>query len=984
VKLDAGQGKVTYADRRLLFTGVSVLSGSTRLSLEGNVRFEDEPAGEVRLSGDDVDVADLARYLNVSLPGTVDLAGEVSFVGRAAEGSLNLAGSLSIFDMQNLVIDFHYRDNLLTLDSLYGSLLGGCSLDGSGDIDFAARPNTYRLEADIRNFNLDRLVPGTFESDLTGRIALEGESFSSRSLRLTTVVGLYESRFGDFPIQQAYGTMVITADSLVFVDPFRVDYFENVIWAGGVIDYDDDINLSVQIDLNNLDRYRNTRLFIEEPGGRGYAEATLTGRTVDPDLRGWFASDSCWIYGLFADTLYAEVDLDRFLAGRRGTVEVWFDRGSTWGLPYDTGYAWLRIDSNLVYIDTALVRNPYVTVAGAAALDYLAQPQQLRIGALHVNLLDRSFSNPEEMLIEVDTAGFMFRRAEIGNADARLSLAGRINYDESMDLRLTLERLPIAPWLSLADSTIPMDGYLSTTAAVAGDFRSPVIRLEGAVDSLTYAGLELGDAVAALSYADARLDVDSACIYSDSGAYRARGVLYADLAFTADSLERFPRRPMAIRIDARDRDFDLVSLLLPSVEDLQGDFFADFELSGHPRDPHVQGEAYIKNARLKYFDLENWIFADSAGVSMHDDSILIHRIEAYATDRNDPSGVGRRHYAYIDGSLQLLALDSLAYDVEVRLDNEFPFTYELEDIRGKVEGRLFVEGPTPPTVSGDIQLISAQYRVPFAEEGEGSPILRALTSQNTWDLNVNVEILSNFWIKNEDIDAEFAGEINLVRERGVYRFLGEMEVLRGRGFLFDKTFRLDPGSKVTFQGSDTLKPQLDITGSTRMTAVRATTGDEGPVTEAIDLCVHVGGTLETPEINPCGGEDIAQSDLLPLIVTNYYGGDGLAVGGRLEERVLGLGYAQFSQIGGRQLNRIGVETFEIDPVYSDQLGPWNARVTLGKYVGEGLYVYGRSTISGQTRQEYGFEYRWFKGVLLEGRRDEDELYHLNLRLHWEW
>jgi autotransporter translocation and assembly factor TamB len=417
------------------------------------------------------------------------------------------------------------------------------------------------------------------------------------------------------------------------------------------------------------------------------------------------------------------------------------------------------------------------------------------------------------------------------------------------------------------------------------------------------------------------------------------------------------------------------------VEELRGNFYADFELSGHPRQPQIDGIAYVKNAQLKYFDLANEIYSDSAGVTMHNDSIIVDRIEVYATERDNNEG--RKHYAYIDGSMKLLAIDSLYYDLDIRLDNEFPFVYELDDIRGKVEGELQVRGATPPTVTGDIELVSAQYRVPFADESSGSPLMMALFSENPWDLNINVDILSNYWVKNEDIDAEFAGEINLIRERGSYRFLGEMEILRGRGFLVDKTFRLEPGGRVIFTGGDTLNPQLDITGTSRVLAARVG-ADEGPATEQVDLCIHVGGTLNKPEINPCEGSDVAQADILPLIVSNYRGGDGIGLGGQVEGRLFGLGYAQFSQIGGRQLNRIGVETFEIDPVYGESLDPWNAWITVGKYVGEGLYVYLRSTLAGQTRQEGGFEYRMSKNLLMEGRRDEDELYHLNVRLHWEF
>ncbi len=982
IELDAATGKITYSEHRALFQDIALSSQGMNVRADGNIVFGDTIVGTVQYAADNVDVEKVGHFVDTKLSGKVDVSGNLSFVGGALQGRTTVAGDFLLLNFDNLLVAYRLKNKQLTIDSLYGSILGGCTVDGNGGIDFAASPNTYYLDADLKNFNLLHLLPSTFPSDLTGHVKLDGESFTNATLVLDVDADLYGSSFDEYPIQDAAGHLTITTDSLIFADSFRVDYYENTFWASGKIDYSHDIDLALQIDLPNLDRYRNGKIFIDQPGGRGYAEATLTGQTSDPDLRGWFASDSCWIYGLFADTLYATVNLDRFLSGRQGTVDVRFAKGAAWNIPYDTGYVDLTIDSNLVYVDSSHIFNPYSSLTGHASLDYMVEPQQLRIGDLAVTLFGQRFANQSPLLIDVDTAGFIFNRAAIGNADALLSLVGRINYDESMDFLLAVEKLPIAPWLHLFDSTIVLDGYVSAEASVNGTFRSPEFNLMGGIDSLSYKGLDLGDLTARLAYAGDVLSLDTVRVMSNPGEYVAAGSLYVDLAFTTDSITRFPQKPMSVKIHATDSRFDLVSLIMPSVEQLDGDFWADFELFGTPHDPHLEGEAYIKNARLKYFDLENPIYADSAGVTMHDNSINIRKIEVFATDNREPSG--RRHYAEIEGDIKLLSLDSLYYALNVTLENEFPFVYELDDIRGKVEGELSVDGPTPPLVTGDLTLISAQYRVPFVEDATSSPIMTALSTENPWDLNINVEIPSNYWIKNEDIDAEFAGSINLIREKGNYRFVGEMQVLRGRGFLFDKTFRLDPTSTVTFEGNDTLNPRLDITGYTRVSTIRSSAAQsEGPVSEQVDLCIHVGGTLLVPDPQPCPGSDFSQADILPLILANTYSGEGVAVGGQIEDRLFGLGYNQMSQIGARQLERIGVETFEIDPVYGGQLDPWNAWVTLGSYFGP-FYVYGRSTLAGQTRQEAGFEYRYSKTLLFEGSRDENELYHLNLRLHWEF
>ena len=53
-----------------------------------------------------------------------------------------------------------------------------------------------------------------------------------------------------------------------------------------------------------------------------------------------------------------------------------------------------------------------------------------------------------------------------------------------------------------------------------------------------------------------------------------------------------------------------------------------------------------------------------------------------------------------------------------------------------------------------------------------------------------------------------------------------MEILRGKGFLFDKTFRLEPGSRVIFEGDPSINPRLDIQGQTRIAHAPSATDDE--------------------------------------------------------------------------------------------------------------------------------------------------------------
>jgi hypothetical protein len=691
-----------------------------------------------------------------------------------------------------------------------------------------------------------------------------------------------------------------------------------------------------------------------------------------------------WIYGLYCDSLYSTVNIQRFFTGKKGSVEIDYYRGAAWSLPYDTGYASLTIDSNLVYIDTAFLNNRYFYATTRGVLDYGGYPYHTVLDTLSLGLFNQTFANRQSIIFDTDTLGLGFKRAAIASSEALLSATGRTNFDETLDLSVSMNQVDIVPWVKLFDAELNIAGILSCEASLGGSLLEPAITLTGAVDSLMYRDLLLGDLSTSIFYDKQLLDIDSLVVLSHPGEYYARGYVPIDLAFTTRDIDRLPQKPVDIRVSISDNRFDLVSLVLPSVEQLDGDFHSNFRLSGTADDPHLEGQAYLKNGRLKYFDLAHPIYTDSAGIRMEDNSVIIDGIEAYTTHGGTRDG--KRKFMYLDGELTVLSLDELYYDMDISLPKEFPFSYELDDITGKVEGDVHVEGTTPPLVTGDLTLLSTRYLVRFAEPDEGSPIMQALTSENSWDLDINIDILSNYWIKNEDIDAEFSGEMNIIREDGKYRFIGEMEILRGRGYLFDKTFRLDPGGLVTFEGGERFNPRLDLIGYTKVLGVAQPAFAENDISEQLELGVHITGTLDTVEINPVEGSAFSREDIIPLIVANYYSSDTGSTTGQLEGRLSGLISTQMSQIGTRQLNQlgVGVETFEIEPLYGNESDPLKARITVGFYTTPNLYVYGRSQLSGQSGQEVGFEYRFNKAFLVEGRRDEVELYHLGLKLHWEF
>lgn len=977
LQLPSLAGKITYADSRITTQDLSVNQESGRIKVSGMYDLKGR-SGHLTFNADDADLKAISSAFGINLSGTVDAYGNLDITDKNISGHVAFGGRFLMADLENLAVDFRYENGRLFLDTINGIALGSCTLYGRAEFNLGAKPEQYSASLDIANFNLINLLPNTFPSDLTGHLELSGRSFKNDSLLLRIKTTVQESSFDDYPIQSGSGTMLITTRDISFPDTFHVSYFENEFAVTGTVQYSGQIGLAVKARLANLDRYRG-KLFLDQPGGRGYGEAAITGPTKDPHLDGYFVSDSVWLYGLYGDSCDVSFHVQRFLSAQRGSVEARFLSGTLWDVKYDTAYTVLGLDSDVVYIDTAFTVGPDVRANASGEFRHLIYPQHVTIDTLELASLKQTLCNRGKIEIDVDSVGFDFRKAAVISGPTMLMALGRINYDESMNLAVSANDIPVNNWLRLVRSDIPADGRASFHSDLMGSFRNPVFTLDATLDSLAYDSLVLGDVVLSGRYGQQVFTLDSLQLESHPGQYFANGMLNVEIDFTSDSLVVPLDQPLDISISAEDSRFDLVTLLLPNVEDLQGHFRADFRLFGTPNDPHLEGTATLDSARLKYFDLANVIYADSASVKMKDNQILIDRIDAYVPN---PKAATGRSYAYIDGAITVKSLSVMNYDVDIDVPKGFPFKYDLDDIDGIVEGRMHIDGDTPPTVTGDLTVTSARYLVNFASAEEGSPLMMLLSGDKTWDLNINVDVISNYWIKNDDIDAEFSGQLNIIRDSGNYRFIGEMEVLRGRGFLFDKTFQIDPGSRVIYNNIDTLNPSLDITAYTKIVGV-----NQYPDTsnEQFELGLHITGTLENPEFNTVG-DNFGRSDILPLLVANYAANDTSQAGAmtKLEQRMTGLVSSQMSQLGTRQLSRLGVETFEIDPSYGGKLDPLRSKVTLGFYTSPNLYIYGRTQISQKLGQEVGFEYRFNKSFMLEGLKDEEETYHMNLKLKWEF
>ena len=979
LSLKSGGGKATLTGNNLIFRNLFIMTDSSNIKLHGQIFIDKSPRFIFDIDADNLNVHEFTSFLNVNLEGDLGVRGNLQMEKSGLSGNLNLSGMFMGKKFDSLTTEFNFADNKFSFDTLSGQILDGCRIEAIGNIDLKADPDRYYLAGRIEDFNLNNLVNDTYESDFNGLLTLKGESFQGSDMILNLDVDLKESWFDEYHVHSARGSTIITTDSIIFGDNFKLTYYDNLFTASGKLEYSGDIDISGRADFNDLSVFNN-QIFIEEMGGRGTAEGKITGLTANPDLAGTFKSDSLWLYKIYASDAAAYMSVKHFLYDRTGWTALDLYGGSAYDIPFDTARAMFNIDSQFVQIKRFNFSNEIASAGGVGSLDYLSYPQTLTIDSILIDLFDLPMENRMPMHIYIDSAGYEFADVKLHRPIGFIAWNGRVNYDETINLNVDGETINIAPWIELLSDEYEIAGKMSGQADIRGSYESPLISFKGAIDSLSYQKLVLGDLFTEFRYAYENITIDSVTLKSRGGYYHARGDFPINLAF-ADVANRIPDKEQNIEISVSDMRFDFISLILEEVEYMAGDFKAELKLTGTPLRPQIDGTARIRDGRLKPYDLELPLENLNVDLDMNGRTVFIKN--ATATCGTEKKKIGT---VSVGGEIIVNAIDEFDYDVNVAIKN-FPARYELGDVSATLDAYLTIQGITPPVIMGDALMIEGSYRENFAEEGEGWVMLEALEGENSWDLNINVDIVSNLWIKNDDIDAELAGSINFIRESGVYRYLGSMEILRGRGFMAGRTFNIESGSTVSYEDVEYPNPSLDIRATTKIRGVSSQTIESEAVTETYDLCVHVTGTLDEPEIAACEDSRFGKEEILPLLFTDYYqnGSSGLSTDRWFQDRLIsgisGLVSGELNKIGSRTL---GVETFEIDPVYGDKFDPLGTRLTVGFYTHPNLYIYGRSAISGVAGQEVGFEYRLKRWMLVEGRADEHDLYQLILNFYWEY
>ena len=971
-------GTITIVDSLVVAEDVRLVTDSSAVSFDVSVVNRKPLEFHADLDQSRINLQELEEFTGIGLNGDAAVSGDVDGVGGHVNADVLLSGCLIGWEIESLAARFAYSDKKVTFETIRGEMFGG-RVDGRGFIDFTSSPNSYQYAGAFKDFNLNTVVAESFDTRLSGDVVINGSGLSNTGFELDFSADLDWSRFDAYTFDSLSGDFHLNKDSIVFAYPFNLFYRSTSLEAGGVLEYSGNMYIEGEAQLPVIAEFKN-QIFLEDIGGRGVGNFTLSGPTNDPGVSGSFNSDSVVIYDLTSMDFLALVDIRHFFTEPEGEVEIFSGGFDYNGLAGDLLQTNLQVEPDRVWIDRATASIPPFDLNGVGRLDIEEDSLLLTFTELTARIDSQIISIDREAEASFSDTGINVLALELSGGADRLTATGSYMYDSSMDFTVQYDTVRVGSWLPYFYDDYTVNSWLSGRGNVSGSLVDPVLAFDLTLSSTVFEGEPIGDLAGRVAYRDSVLSLEDAILRGARNTSTVDGYIPLDLAFESREARLLKNNPLGLTLSVSGNSFDLLEVFFEDLEWFTGVFAVDVTMSGTPAEFDLAGAVSVDDGICKIYYIEDPIEEINFSGEFDRHSLTIVDLNGKLS-RGDEEG-----NFDVSGSLDLRDLTKPRYDLAV-IGSNLPVKYDLGDIECLIEDvDLIVTGANPPVATGDVDIAQFLYQEPFFEDIE-TDALEAADTVETFDYNIHISIPRNMWIKNEDTDVELKGDLIVLKEGKLENFLGTLEIVRGKFYLtsFNRTFDFEPGGIIRFDNIEKFNPLLE---DIRMrTTIRDSAGTR-------EITLQISDSLENPSIDVPPGSDYTLDEV--WVFMNPIGsgfaeseptdmtGNGArsSIGDRLTVGATGMALNQASRLISRQL---GVETFELTTSsYGRTFNPLETELTIGFYTTPRLYIYGASQLSFSKAEEYGFDYRLSKRVFISGRRDRKNLFELNLNLNWEF
>ena len=623
-----------------------------------------------------------------------------------------------------------------------------------------------------------------------------------------------------------------------------------------------------------------------------------------------------------------------------------------------------------------------ITLSLAGNLGTDGPARVVTLGELRLEVGARRIALARTARVRLDGAAIAVQDLALDVGDGRITLDARRG-GERIAVTLDADRVPLS-YSRLALAEPQLSGRLNARAQIDGPLSAPT----GAVNlSLSEVGSEGTDLPPLNARMDLRLDAARRLIANG----RVTGLGESPLQLTANLPVELALAPgfaaglrdgdeIAGRVTWTGEVAPLMPLVPATGHRLTGRASLDFQLAGTPGDPDISGEARLEEARYENLDTGTLLTEMAATVRATGQRVEIARFTA--KDGGDgtlditggldlprpgtPSAIDVK----IDARSAMLArLDFFVADADVDME----VTGSLQDmlIAGTVtvnQAEARIPDNLPPEV-GDLQVVSEdelrQRQQAEAKAAKSGNPAQPEQQPSRTELDIAIDVPGQTFVRGNGLDSEWQGNLLVTGTASQPIVRGQLQAVRGRVSLLNKTFNLERG-QVAFSGGREINPRLDI---------RAV--NESPDLTAIVL---VRGSATQPSFELSSVPELPQEQVLSRLLFGKSPGEL----GPVESAQLAAAVAQLSLSGGgpgvldRLRDFVGVDVLQIGG--DADSGP---TVEAGKYVTEDVFV-GVEQGAGADSSQVKVEVDLTDNIKVESAAGVSGGSSVGVQFHWDY
>lgn len=633
------------------------------------------------------------------------------------------------------------------------------------------------------------------------------------------------------------------------------------------------------------------------------------------------------------------------------------------------GFALDSVDGRVSYQgqqgDVAVVINQAERQQYSMAADFTLHAEHRE---LHLNQLALQFDTTFWNSARPGTIRWGGRGIEVKTLDLRSGPNGRIYVDGVLpsegaaNLDVEIDNFEIGNLVSLMQSDVQMRGLVSLTADIQGTTKAP--RFEGAlgIENANYRDTPLPSLHGTFQYADARLRTSAKASHPGGPAViTAEGVLPINLS--SDGQPRLPDAPMSMDVVIDRFPLEYVPPISDAIKNIRGIAVGRIAARGTLKEPKLVGALDLSAARAELPAAGITVRDIGAAIRMAGDSIVIDSLAG--------SSGGRIR---LTGGVGVASLTEPSFDLRLTARNAKVMDNDQGDAR--IDADVAMKGPFNAVyINGRATVLNAVYYVPESDNkkviGPGDPALFNVVDTAAVDartlfpgqspllanmrMDIGITVNRDTWVRSRDANVEVYSDGDLTlhvdRAKQALALDGVVTTERGQYTFLSRRFEVRRGSATFIGGESGLNPTLQITAEHQV---------QLPASEAINIRVVLGGTLERPTIALTSDAQppLTTSDLLSYVAFGKSSSSLLQLGGSSAapqgtSRVAGVGTFASQQLFGIALGvfvdelegeaarSLGADVLNITPadVYSEVTSGQFARVLqsteleVGRYFG---------------------------------------------------